>query len=785
MASTPDSDPAPHVWPRDRPRLLALLPLVHTAWADGVLTPGERQAFGELLLEDSALDEEDRAALMPWLDPDVPPSATAVTRLREWIRELAPPETAEAASLTELGLDLARTVGDVGAWRDPDARGALVSAETALGVVGREAVRRLLGADEDYVAPAPVRPLVEAPFDVERLTGYLAEPWPDVRSQVLELLREPVLTFEPELDRATYRARVLEALRFLADQGLGVLAYPESVGGGASPGRATAVFETLAFGDSSLLVKFGVQFGLFGGSVQQLGTERHHRRYLADIGALRLPGCYAMTEIGHGSNVRQIETRVRYDGEVDELVVHTPHEGAGKEWIGNAALHGRMATVFGQLEVDGEEYGVHAVLVPIRSEDGVPLEGIRIEDDGPKVGLNGVDNGRIWFDEVRVPRANLLDRFGRITDDGRYESEIPSAGRRFFTMLGTLVAGRISIAAASVSAAKTGLTVAVRYSARRRQFGPEGAREVPILRYRTQQRLLLPALAATYGYHFAVRDLVTRYDRILRTGRQSQESRELEVRAAALKALASWHCADTLQACREAMGGRGYRADNRLGRLRADTDIFTTFEGANVVLLQLAAKGLLARFREEMGDLRIWDVVRYLADRAETRLSELNPVVTRRTDPDHLRDPEFHDGALEYREQRLLSSVARRLKARIDDGMDSFAALNEVQDHLVELACAHGERLVLEAFHDAVRRAPTPGLSETLRIVATLHGLATVHRHRDWYLETGYMEPGKSRALRTQLNRVCAEVAEEAVFLVDAFGIPDEVLRAPDGLRGP
>ena len=133
---------------------------------------------------------------------------------------------------------------------------------------------------------------------------------------------------------------------------------------------------------------------------------------------------------------------------------HTPNRAAAKDWIGNAALHGRMATVFARLIVAGDDQGVHAVLVPIRGGDGVALPGVEIQDRGLKEGLNGIDNGRIWFTQVRVPRENLLDRFGSIDDAGRYSSPIPSSGRRFFEMLGTLVAGRISIAAASVSAAK-------------------------------------------------------------------------------------------------------------------------------------------------------------------------------------------------------------------------------------------------------------------------------------------------------------------------------------------
>src|SRR5690606_28046271 len=318
--------------------------------------------------------------------------------------------------------------------------------------------------------PAPAMP-ADPIWPSSALADYLSRPHADLRARILDLLATEPFRTPVEIEREEHRARVLAAVRVLADEGFGLLALPEAQGGADAPDQAIAAFETLAFGDLSILVKFGVQFGLWGGSIQQLGTATHHERWLRRIGTLELPGCYAMTEIGHSSNVRNLETTATWDEAAEEFVVHTPHARAGKEWIGNAALHGRMATVFAQLSVAGREHGVHALVVPLRGEDGALLPGIRIEDNGPKAGLNGVDNGRIWFDRVRVPRDHLLDRFATVTEAG-YESPIESDGRRFFTMLGTLVAGRISIAAASVSAAKTGLTIAVRYSDRRRQFGP-------------------------------------------------------------------------------------------------------------------------------------------------------------------------------------------------------------------------------------------------------------------------------------------------------------------------
>ena len=768
-------------WPGDSPELMAVVPLVYVAWSDGLLSAAELTEIRARLAAAEWLSRDARQQLAAWLDPASPPPAALLERMREAMRALP---ASPHASLVELGQGLAHAHrGSDGPWATPAARATLAAIEASLGVVGREAARGLTGG----AAPGMGSDAGTA-FDATVLTDWLRAPHAEVRERVLDLLAEPALTVPLELPRSEYRTRVLAAVQRLADEGIGALGYPEAYGGTGDPAQAIAAFETLGFGDASVLVKFGVQFGLFGGSVLQLGTEGHHRAWLEQIGSLALPGCFAMTERDHGSNVRDIETLATYDAATDELVIHTPHQDAGKHWIGNAALHGRMATVFCQLRVGGEEHGVHAVLVPIRSAAGEPLPGVRIADCGAKAGLNGVDNGQLWFHAVRVPRENLLDRFGRITAQGAYESHIASPGRRFFTMLGTLVAGRISIAAAAVSAAKVGLTVAVRYSAQRRQFGPAGRGEVPVLDYLAQQRLLLPRLGATYALHFATRELVATYAAHMAAPREAVDAtaeevqRTLEVDAAGLKAYASRNCVDTLQACREGMGGQGFLAANRLGRLKADTDIYTTFEGANPVLLQLVAKGLLSAYGESMGDLKLWGMVKYLADRAGTRVAELNPVVVRRTNSDHLRDPDFHAAAFEYREARLLGSVARRLKRMIDDGVDSFEAMNRAQDHLLALARAHVETHVLAAFRRGVDAAPDPEVADALGTLAALWALERLEADRGWFLEAGYFEGPKARAVRAEVNALCAEVAACAVRLVDGFGIPDAVLAAPDGL---
>src|SRR4051795_2007680 len=381
----------------------------------------------------------------------------------------------------------------------------------------------------------------------DTLRRRLDGPYSDTRERVRWWLSQPGNEPVDELSTEEHRERVLAWARELASEGDTGMGYPKEYGGQGSPGRSVTSFETLAMGDLSLLVKCGVQFGLFGGAILHLGTARHHERYLRDVASLDLPGCFAMTETGHGSNVQALETTATYDASREEFVVHTPDEDARKDYIGNAARDGRMAVVFAQLSAGESERGVHALLVPIRDEHGEPLPGVRLEDCGAKLGLNGVDNGRIWFDHVRIPRENLLDRYATVAPDGTYESPIENPTKRFFTMLGTLIQGRVSVSGASISATKVALTIAVRRALERRQFGPPGQPEALLMDYRTHQRRLLPALAKTYALSFAQLRLVDDlHQAFTRTEDNERERRELETLAGGVKAISTRHATGTI-----------------------------------------------------------------------------------------------------------------------------------------------------------------------------------------------------------------------------------------------
>jgi len=595
----------------------------------------------------------------------------------------------------------------------------------------------------------------------ETLRALLDGRFPETRDRVRWWLSQPGNEPADDLPLEEYRERVLEWARELASEGDTAMGYPVEYGGQDAPGAMVTGFETLAMGDLSLLVKCGVQFGLFGGAILHLGTERHHERYLRDVGSLALPGCFAMTETGHGSNVQALETTATYDPEREEFVVHTPHDGAAKDYIGNAARDGRMAVVFAQLIAGGEPRGVHALLVPLRDADGETLDGVRIEDCGPKLGLNGVDNGRIWFDQVRVPRENLLDRYATVDADGTYYSAIENPTRRFFTMLATLIQGRISISGAAVSAAKVALTIAVRHGLERRQFGPPGAEEALLLDYRTHQRRLLIPLARTYALAFAQQRLVAEMEATFDAD-EERARRKLETLAAGVKAVSTWHTTQTIQACREACGGAGYMRSSRFAALKADTDVFTTFEGDNTVLLQLAAKNLLSDYKDAFGELDPLGLAFFVAGQALGAIAERAPV--RKVGDLYERDTQLD--LFRWRHEHLLGSAARRLKRGMDSGADPFTVLVDCQDHVVEVARSWVDLVVLESFPD------DPAV-ERLR---TLYALSVIEDERAYFLEHGRLSGGHAKAVVKAVNALCAELRPDAASLVEAFGVPENVL---------
>lgn len=641
-------------------------------------------------------------------------------------------------------------------------------------------------------APRSAAEAAEPRIDVPLVNDLLLGSWAATRRQVRALIKDPAFWRIDGLSVAEHRERVLAQMHLLVDADGSRRAFPKEYGGLENNGANIAGFEELVLADPSLQIKSGVQWGLFGAAIHQLGTRRHHDAWLRDVIDLSLPGAFAMTETGHGSDVAAIATTATYDATSEEFVIHTPFRGAWKDYLGNAALHGRAATVFAQLITGGVNYGVHCFFVPIRDADGAFLPGVGGEDDGVKGGLNGIDNGRLHFDRVRIPRGNLLNRYGDVAADGTYSSEIPSPGRRFFTMLGALVQGRISLDGAATTATALSLHIAITYANQRRQFDSGlGTPEVVLLDYGKHQRRLLPRLATVYAQSFAHDEFLQKFDGVFSGERDTPGEREdLETLAAALKPLSTWNALDTVQEAREACGGSGFLAENRLVGLHHDLDVYVTFEGDNNVLLQLVGKRLLSDYAKQFRGKDARRIAAFAVGQTAGKvfhgagLRRLGQSVadlgsTARSVELGLRAEQQHE-LLAGRVQQMVADVAAALRPASKLSPAAAAELfNGHQAELIEAARAHGELLQWEAFTDGIQRATDPGTAQVMTWLRDLFGLSLIEKHLAWYLLNGRLSTQRAAAVSRYIDRLCARLRPHAQDLVDAWGFEPEHVRAP------
>ena len=645
--------------------------------------------------------------------------------------------------------------------------------------------------------PIPVPPAGTPRLQVEAVSPALLGRWAEVRRTARERAARPEMHRPIDASVAEHRDRVFEQLRILADEQVALPMLPESLGGPNDNGANVASFEELVVADPSLQIKSGVQWGLFTSAILQLGTEEHHRAWIPGAMSLEIPGAFAMTEIGHGSDVQSLATTATYDEAAQEWVIHTPFRAAWKDFLGNAAVHARAATVFARLVTKGVDHGVHCFYVPVRDAEGNLLPGVSSEDDGEKGGLNGIDNGRLAFDHVRVPRTNLLNRYGDVAEDGTYSSPIDSPGRRFFTMIGTLVQGRVSLDGASNRASQLALTIALTYASQRRQFSAaDPTRETVLLDYQAHLHRLLPKLAATYAGAFAHEQLLQAFDDVFSGRGDTPEAREdLETLAAALKPTSTRLALDTIQECREACGGAGFMAENQLVGLHQDLDVYATFEGDNTILLQLVAKRLLADYTSELRTVDRAGIGRFIAQRAETLARRHTPWTelaqglgdrgNARRAFDSMRQADFQEELLADRARVRVEEVALALRPAAKMSPEDAAALvNKHQVEMLDAARAHADLLRWRAFTAGIEAIDDAGSRAVLTDVRDLFGLTVIEEDLAWFLLAGLISAQRGRQISSDVKRLLWRLRPHVLDLVAAFDVRPGHVRAPIALGG-
>ena len=353
--------------------------------------------------------------------------------------------------------------------------------------------------------------------------------------------------------------------------------------------------------DITLHGRIGVFLGLYVDTIQNLGTEKHVKlRELAY--SLKHYGCFALTELGHGSNLGELETTATYVHKTREFIINSPTRTSVKWWIGAAAKTANMAVVWAQLIVDGVNKGLQAFAVEIRDyETHKTKPGVILGDCGNKIALEGIDNGFLIFNNYRVHYDCLLDFYSHINEEGSFKSSIKNKEKRLGIMLGGLLRGRIGVVVASEATLRNALTIALRYATVRKQFGEKDQPEKPIISYQLYKYRLMPLLSKLFALDAGIIYISKVYNRVYPTVRENPESEELvEFHSflSCLKVMSSNYSFNGIQECRESCGGLGFSAHSGLGRLRNTTDILLTWEGDNNVLLQQTGKYILKQVQK-------------------------------------------------------------------------------------------------------------------------------------------------------------------------------------------
>eukprot|EP01018_Ginkgo_biloba_P000656 Gb_13273 [translate_table: standard] len=529
--------------------------------------------------------------------------------------------------------------------------------------------------------------------------------------------------------------------------------------------KKTAVFECLGIYDHSLGIKLGVHFHLWGGAIQFLGTKRHHDKWLQDTENYVVRGCFAMTELGHGSNVRGIETITTYDPSARQFIINTPCQSAQKYWIGGAANHATHTIVFSQLHINGKNEGVHAFIAQIRDKEGNICPHVQIADCGHKIGLNGVDNGRIWFNNLRIPHENLLNSVADVSPDGEYYSSINDPDQRFGAFMAPLTSGRVTIAVSAVYQSKIGLSTAIRYALTRRAFNlaPDEP-EILLLDYPSHQRRLMPLLSKTYAMSCAANDLKRIYLK-----RTPSDNKTIHVLSSGYKAMFTWQNMNTLQECREACGGQGLKTENRIGQLKAEYDVQCTFEGDNNVLMQQVSKALLGEYsaaRKKGKPLKGLGL-EHINDSCPVIPAVLNTFV--------LRSVKFQIDIFHLRERDLLERLATEVSQLVLEGETKTSAFNLSHELAVDLGRAFSQRAILESLVSAETKQSAGSVKDVLGLLRAMYALITLEEDIS-FLRYGYLSSQQSQVIRKEVAKLCNDLRPHALALVDSFGIPQPYL---------
>ena len=553
--------------------------------------------------------------------------------------------------------------------------------------------------------------------------------------------------------------------------------------------------ELVSLVDPGFWTRIGVHFGLFFGTLRGQATPNQLSFWMSK-GALNLNGlvgCFAMTELGHGSNVAGIETTAVFDAAADQFVINTPSVTATKWWIGGAAHSATHASVFARLIVSGKDYGVKPFVVPLRDPKTYLLKpGINIGDCGMKMGRNGIDNGWIQFTNVRIPRTFMLMKHTKVTREGIVKE--PALNQLAY---GALIMGRVAMVTDSGNVAKKALTIAIRYGLVRRQFASndenEKAKESPfppvetqLMDYVIHQHRLMPLLAQAFAMHFTGVEMTKIYDNLmvqldgLQPGDKNTNDvldalKETHATSAGLKAFCTWNCLNTIEQCRQTLGGHGYSSYTGLAQMYNDFAVQCSWEGDNTILTLQAGRYLIGCYRDLLAGKQQPAGVGYL-----NNIEKVSSAKCKAKDAAGIADLASIAAAFDCVSANLVRKLGQDFEGGLQKGLSSDSAMEETAISRLFTAKAHTVGYLFHRFFDGVKQTPE-SLKPVLVKLCALYGLYNIQENSGSFLQYGYYDAHQIDLVKQNVLELCREIRKDAISLVDAFNLPDFLLNSPFG----